>query len=797
MQFGHFDDQNKEYVIDRPDTPRSWSNYLGDTEYGAIITNNAGGYSFFQSAAQGRFMRMRFNSIPMDQPGRYLYLRDQESDDFWSSSWQPVGKSLKEYKTECRHGTAYSRINSEYNQIKSEALYFVPLGRHFEIWKYKITNQGDRKRSLRLFTFVEYANHWHIWNDFINLQYSQSILNMKVIDGIIDHGINVLLPDEDEEGGGDDKNHHTFLGVAGAEISGYDTDREIFLGRYGSYHNPEVIVNGECTNSLAVADNGCGVLQIDVELAPGESKELAVIMGIGKAVKEGKAAIQEFSDLNKIDSEFEKLKGYWHHRLEGMTVQTPDHEFDSMTNMWTPFNCLMTYSWSRAASLVYSGERDGLGYRDTVQDMLGVLHTIPEEAGERLELMITGQVASGGAMPVVKPFDHHPGKEIPPEKEAFRSDDCMWLFYTIPAYVKETGNLDFYTKVLPYADEGEDTILGHMKRAIEFSMHHSGAHGLPCGLYADWNDCLELGHEGETVFVALQLRYAFKIYIEICKKLQISKEIEWAESHLKVLDENLEAHAWTGEWYLRAFKDDGTKFGTQNDEEGAIWLNPQSWAVLSEHATPVRSEKIMDQVHEKLATKHGIMILDPPYEKADHHVVKAVLFNPGMKENAAIFCHTQGWAIIAETLLGRGDRAYQYYRSFMPAAYNEKAEVREIEPYVYCQYTHSKHSPRSGASRLPWLSGTASWSYFTATQYIMGIQPDYEGLVIDPCVPSEWTSFEATRRFRGKTIHVEFDNPKSVQKGIQAMTLNGKSIEGNFIPVDQLQDENKLKVTMG
>lgn len=797
MQYGHFDDDNKEYVIDRPDTPKSWSNYLGSTEYGAIITNNAGGYSFFHSAAQGRFMRMRFNAIPMDQPGRYFYLHDRDRRDFWSASWQPVGKPLDQYKAICRHGTAYTIIESVYDKIKTETTYFVPLGRYFECWILKVTNQDKMKRRLRVFTFVEYANNWNLWQDFVNLQYTQHILKMNVLENMIDHGINVLLPDGTGDFQNHDGNRHTFLGVIGADVTGYDTDRDIFLGNYRSYHNPEVVEKGQCTNSLSVGDNGCGVLQMDIDLEPGQSNELAVLMGIGKAAVEGKKVLGELQNLDRLHQEFSKVKDYWHSRLQGMTVETPDAEFNSMTNMWSPFNCLMTYAWSRAASLVYSGERDGLGYRDTVQDLLGVFHTIPEEAGERLELMITGQVSTGGAMPVVKPFAHNPGQEKPPKEEEYRSDDCMWLFNSVPAYVKETGNIAFFEKVLPYADKGEATVLGHLKRAIEFNLERSGAHGLPCGLYADWNDCLELGHHGETVFVAFQVRYALKTYIEICELLNKSGEKKWAQEQLKILDENLNKHAWDGEWFIRAYRYDGMKFGSKENDEGSLWLNPQSWSVLSGHASPEQAKMVMKAVRERLATEYGIIIVDPPYEKTDHRVVKAPLFNKGMKENASIFSHTQGWAIIAETMLGNGDQAFKYYRAFMPAAYNTKAEIRQIEPYVNCQFTHSKYSPRFGASRLPWLSGSAAWSYYAATQYMLGIQPDYYGLRIDPCIPSSWRGFSVTRRFRKKTFNIKVQNYSGRKKGVKKIIINGSTIVGNLIPLDKMKDNNEVMVEMG
>jgi cellobiose phosphorylase len=797
MQFGYFDDINKEYVITRPNTPKSWSNYLGSTEYGAIITNNAGGYSFYKSSAMGRFTRLRFNAVPLDQPGRYIYLRDDDSRDYWSASWQPVGKPLDRYKSECRHGSAYTIITSEYDGIRSETTYFVPLEKTFECWRVKLTNLSGKPRRLSAFTYVEYAGNWDAWNDLINLQYTQHTVKMAVEENIIDHGTNVNIPNMPDNFAEKDQGRHTFLALTGAEVVGYDTDREAFLGSYRGYGNPVVVEQGQCTNSLAVGDNGCGTLQARITLAPGETREFLVLMGIGRAGVEGKAAVAEFGSAAKVSEELDKLKSYWHERIAGLTVETPDAELNSTLNMWGPFNCLITYAWSRAASLIYAGERDGLGFRDTVQDMLGVMHTIADEAGQRLELMITGQVSSGGAMPVVRQFDHHPGHETAPREEEYRSDDCLWLFNAIPAYVKETGDLDFYNKVLPYADHGEDTVLGHMKRAIQFNLERSGAHGLPCGLSADWNDCIRLGQKGESIFVAFQLRYALAIYQEICQLLTITAEEEWAKEELAKLDRSLEQDAWDGEWYLRAYRADGFKFGAKDSAEGKIFLNPQSWALISGHATGERAERTMQSVQERLATEFGLMICDPPYIDTDFHVMRAALFNAGLKENASIFTHTQGWAVIAETLLGHGDRAYEYFRNYLPAAYNSRAEVRQIEPYVYCQFTHSKFSPRFGASRVPWLSGSAAWSFFAATQYLLGVQPQYDGLLIDPCIPAAWKGFKMTRVFRGRKLAIAVSNPAGVQKGVKKLLLNGKLLDGNLIPVEKLLAENQVEVEMG
>lgn len=797
MQYGYFDDAAKEYVITRPDTPKSWSNYLGSTEYGAIVTNNAGGYSFYTSGAQGRFVRLRFNAVPMDQPGRYIYLRDMDTGDFWSASWQPVGKPLDAYKCVCRHGCAYTVIASDYDGIHAETTYFVPLGALYEVWQVRLVNTGKTVRRLKAFSYVEYAGNWSSANDLVNLQYSQHIVSMSVADGIIDHGTNVAIPANPDDFEDADQGRHSFLALVGAPVTGFDTDRAAFLGPYGSYARPAAVVAGATGGSLAAGDNGCGVLETALELAPGETKTFLFLMGVGRADREGREAAAAFVASDKAEEELGRLKSFWHARIAGIEAKTPDPAFNSMLAMWGPFNAQMTFAWSRAASLIYAGERDGLGYRDTVQDMLGVLHAIPEEAGRRLELMLTGQVSTGGAMPVVKPFAHRPGAEMPPREEEYRSDDSLWLFVSVPEYVKETGDLGFFRKVLPYADHGEDSVLGHLKRAIAFSLARVGAHGLPCGLSADWNDCIRMGSKGETVFVAFQLRYALQVYAEICRRLSETAEAVWAEERLDAFDAVLTKWTWDGEWYVRAFGADASKFGSRECPEGQIFLNVQSWAILCGHAEPERARRAMEAVASRLATEYGLMICDPPFVKTDYTIMRAALFNPGMKENASIFTHTQFWAVMAETMLGHGNRAWTYYRATLPSAWNDRAEVREIEPYVYCQYTHSKYSPRFGASRVPWLSGSAAWSYYAATHYILGVRPEYDGVRFDPCIPAVWDGFTVCRRFRGADLHVEVRNPDHVQKGVRRFVVNGTCRNGNFLPASEITGETHIVVEMG
>jgi cellobiose phosphorylase len=797
MNYGYFDDEAKEYVITRPDTPQSWSNYLGSTEYGAIITNNAGGYGFYRSGARGRFLRLRFNSVPMDQPGRYFYLRDRDSGDTWSASWQPVGKPLYQYQSTCRHGTAYTVIESRYAGIASEATYFVPLGQTFEYWRLRLINESDRPREISLFTFCEFTNQWDTFQDRVNLQYSLFIVRGEPVDGLLRIAIQDNLTPESEGFFIHDIARHTWMALVGSPLDGYDTSREAFLGPYRSYHNPLVVEQGRCTNSNVYGDNACGVLQTNLTLHPGGSRELLVMLGIGDARSTGRRAVAEYGSLERAAVELQELKDNWHAKLGSLVVETPDKALNHTINVWGLYNSLITFAWSRAASLVYNGERDGLGFRDSVQDILGVTAAIPEEARARLELMLTGQLSNGGAMPVIRPFEHRPGHEAPPAPEEYRSDDCLWFFNAVPAYVGETGDLGFYNKVLPYADRGQATVFGHLRRALEFNLERTGKHGLPCGLSADWNDCLKLGYYGESLFVAFQVRLGLTIYARIAEQLDKPEEAAWALAQRESLDASIQACAWDGEWFIWAIGEDGTVYGTKEYEEGQVYLNTQLWAVISGAATPEQASRCMATVQERLATPYGLMLAAPPFVKMPIDVMRAVVFNPGIKENAGIFNHTQGWGVMAQCMLGNGDRAYEYYTASMPAAYNDRAELRQSEPYVQGQTTYSVFSPRPGNTRTSWLTGAAAWAYYSATQYILGLRPELDGLRIDPCIPSTWDRFKATRRFRGSTIEIEVQNPDGVCRGVKTLTLNGRALGDTLLPADRLADHNRVEVVLG
>jgi cellobiose phosphorylase len=727
----------------------------------------------------------------MDQPGRYFYLRDRENGDYWSASWQPVGKSLDEYRAICRHGMAYTVIESQYRDIRTQATYFVPLGQRFEYWRLKVTNENDQPRQLSIFTFCEFTNQWITEQDQVNLQYSTFIVKGSRTG---ENLLRIAIHDNLRHSQGSDTPMHCWMGLVGAPLNGYDTSREAFLGTYGGYHNPQVLVKGGCTNSNAYGDNACGVMQVDLSLTPGESQEVLVLLGVGAAETVGLGTMAEFGSLERSETELHKLQDSWQARLGSLTVETPDPELDSSLNVWGLYNCLITFVWSRAASLTYNGERDGLGFRDSVQDLLGVITAIPAEAQDRLELMLTGQLSNGGAIPVIRPFEHAPGQESPPPQEEYRSDDCLWFFNAVPAFVAESGQEDFYHKVLPYADEGEGTVLDHLRRALQFNLDRVGAHGLPCGLSADWNDCLRLGYYGESLFVAFQLRLGLTVYAEVNERFGDLKERDWALAARAQLDAAIQKHGWDGEWFIWAITEDGTVYGTKDYKEGQVYLNTQLWAVISGAASEVQAVRCLQTVYEKLATPYGLMLCAPPFERTAVDVMRAVVFNPGIKENAGIFNHTQGWGVMAECFQGNGERAYEYLRASMPAAYNDRVEIRQLEPYVQGQTTYSTFSPRPGNTRVAWLTGAAAWWYYAATQYVLGIRPELDGLRIDPCIPAAWDGFKVVRRYRGNMVRLDVRNPQGVGRGVRSLRLNGVHLVGNLLPADLLEEENEVVV---
>ncbi len=798
--YGHFDSTQREYVITRPDTPRAWSNYLGSRRYGGIITTGAGGYSFTRSPAEGRILRHRYNSVPMDLPGRQFYLRDLDSADFWSAAWQATAKPLDRYKTETRFGPGYATITSDYAGIRAESTYFIPLDAEFEYWRLRVTNTGSTPRRLRSFAFCEFTTEWNLVNDTLNLQYTQYIgrAAFDPATGFIAASSCGSLPEDAGNFANRDQSRHWWMTQRVAPVTGHDCDRDAFIGPYGGFHAPAAVVAGACTGSQGYSDNTCGALQADLTLAPGESADVLILLGIGQSTTSGARVVADHGTLAACDRELARLKAHWHGLLDGCRVQTPDAAFDHMANTWGAYNALMTFEWSRSCSLVYTGDqRDGYGFRDTVQDCLGVTHLLPGEVRSRLLLMLSAQDATGGAQPEVRPWSHAPGQMKPTPASHYRSDDCLWFFNAIPAYVAESGDTAFYDEVVPFADTGSATVFGHLRRALEFNLERSGANGLPCGLAADWNDCLKLGYRGESLFVAFQLRLGLDLYAKLADEKHLPAEATWAREKLAALDAALQRIAWDGAWFRWAIAEDGTIFGTKDYAEGQVYLNTQAWAILSGAATAEQAGTALRTVRERLASEWGVAMCAPPFVNTPVEVMRAVLFNPGNKENGGIFSHTQSWAVLAEIAAGDGDRAYEYYRAFLPAAQNDRADRREIEPYVHCQSTHSQFSKKLGVSRVPWLSGTASWAHFTALNHILGIQPTTTGLRIDPCIPKAWPGFTVTRRFRGLTLHLEVKNPRGVNRGVTRLVIDGEVIDGNTAPIACLHDGAKILAELG
>lgn len=798
MKYGYFDLSNKEYVIEKPNTPAPWVNYLGSPEYGAIISNNAAGYSFVKSGANGRITRYRFNS-EMALPGRYIYFHDLDVNDYWSATWQPVGKPLDKFKTICRHGTGYTVIDTEYSNINSETTYYVPNGKTYEIWRCKVTNKDTKPRKLSMFGFIEFTNEDNYEQDQVNLQYSLFISRTSFEGNRIIEHIN-----ENEKKDATGSNHkERFFGMVGAEVSSYNGSLKSFIGEYRTYSNPIAVENGKCDNELNFNSNCCGALQAYIDLAPGETKEIIYILGKANTA-ESAVILDEYKTAGIVDKEIDELKKFWHTRLDNFSVETPSEEFNNMINVWNAYQCFITFIWSRAASLIYCGLRNGYGYRDTVQDIQGIIHLDPDMALEKIRFMLSAQVDNGAGLPLVK-FDHNAGFEDTPDDASYvkatghpsyRADDALWLFPTIVKYIGESGNKDFLDEVIVFANGGEGTVYEHLKRAIQFSLNNMGDHNMPAGLHADWNDCLRLGKKGESTFVAFQLYYAMTIIKDMAQEKGDTEYVKFITDAQNNLSAALEK-CWDEDRYIRGIREDGVIVGAKKDPEANMWLNPQSWSVISGFADKEKGETAMDSVYRILNTKYGAKLLDPPY--ADHFFDGALMhiFNADTKENGGIFSQSQGWTILAEALLGHGNRAFEYFMETSPASMNDKAEIRVIEPYAHGQFVESKASPYEGRAHVHWLTGTASTVMVGCVEGILGMRPNADGLVIDPSIPSEWDSIKINKVFRGKKLSIVINNPDKVESGVKSISLNGNVTESNFIAAKDLKDTNEVIVTLG
>ncbi len=803
MKYGNFDDTNREYVIDRPDTPAPWVNYLGSPEYGAIISNNAGGYSFARSGANGRILRYIFNSF--DQPGRYIYIRDDDSRDYWSASWQPVGKDLNNYKSKCCHGMGYTRMTAGYDGISSEALYYVPLGKSYEVWGLTVTNDSAHVRNLTLSGYAEFTNHGNYEQDQVNLQYSLFITRTlfkqnQIIQQI--HGNLDALPEDETV---DEKNvTERFFGLAGASVSSYCGDREQFLGRYHGYGNPQGILSGDLGNMTSYNENSCGALSCSITLAPGETKTIAFLLGTG-GFTESSVLLDGYADPEEmIKQELQELKKYWYEKFDHLKVNTPSSEFNTMINTWNAYNCFMTFIWSRAASFIYCGLRNGYGYRDTVQDIQGIIHLAPEMAAEKIRFMLSAQVSNGGGLPLVK-FTHNPGHEDTPDDAsyrqdtghpAYRADDALWLFPTVYKYIAETGNLEFLNETIPFADKEKASVYEHLKRAVAFSLAHLGPHGMPAGLYADWNDCLRLGADGESSFVAMQFYYAMTVLKQFAKYMNDAEYVKYLEEKQEETGAAIQKLCWDQDRFIRGYTEAGERIGAAGDPEANLWLNPQSWAVISGLAGAEQAETALANVYEQLNTEYGALLMNPPYHTDAFDGALAVIYNQGTKENSGIFSQSQGWLVLAEALCGHGERAFTYFMENAPAAWNDQAELRRLEPYCYGQFTEGNASEHQGRSHVHWLTGTASTMMVGCVEGILGLRPDLNGITLSPAIPKDWTCLEIEKDFRGKHLHILIENPYGREAGCEKLMLNGNEMTSNYIPASFLTDTNEIRLIL-
>lgn len=803
MRYGHFDDEHREYVIERPDTPMPWANYLGSPEYGALISNNAGGYSFAQSGANGRILRYVFNQF--DQPGRYIYIRDNASGDYWSASWQPVGKSLDRYHCECRHGLGYSRFISEYDEVRSEAVYYVPEGKTHEVWEVSVSNESSSAKDLTLTGYAEFTNHGNYEQDQVNLQYSLFISRTLFEDGYLKHVIHGNLDARQKDESADSNAmKERFFALTGAEVSSYCGDKAAFLGPYRSYANPAGVENGDLGGVDNYNGNACGAISSVVHLEPGETRTIAFILGEHDS-PESKAIVAGYSDPDSACAkELEELHDLWENRLCALRVETPCPEFDTMINTWNAYNCYMTFIWSRAASFIYCGLRNGYGYRDTVQDIQGIIHLAPDMAADKIRFMLSAQVDHGAGLPLVK-FTHNAGHEDTPEDDsyvretghpAYRADDALWLFPTVYKYIAETGNIDFLREVIPFANKDEGTVYEHLKRAIRFSKEHLGPHGMPAGLFADWNDCLRLGAMGESVFVALQYYYALTVIGKFASALGDNDYLKELAKEQEKIGGIINKYCWNEDRYIRGITEKGELIGERSAREANMWLNPQSWGVISGHADSRQAALAMDNVYNRLNTDFGAVLMDPSFHKDAFEGALAVGYNAGVKENAGIFSQSQGWLILAEALLGHGDRAFKYFAENAPSMQNDIADIRGIEPYCYGQFTEGKESPHHGRSHVHWLTGTASTVMVGCVEGILGMRPDIGGINIAPSIPKEWKTVRIEKIFRGRKLNILIQNPDGRESGLASMTVNGQPVDGSYVSEEMLTDSTDIVLNM-
>ncbi len=781
MKYGYFDDENREYVIIRPDTPLPWINYLGVNEYCALLSNTGGGYSFYKDAAHRRILRYRYNNVPSDRPGRYIYIRDNIKKDYWSATWQPINKDLKKYKYECRVGLSYSKIKAEYLNIESETTYFVPLNATYEIWRIKLKNKSKKLRKLSLFTYVEFCL-WDAQNDMTDFQYNLNIGRTEFKNNAIYHLTLYNM-------------HQSYFSYfwSNVKVKSYDGLRQVFTGNYRGEANPVAVERGKCSNSLAVGWAPFAGLHIDCSLKAGQEKEVVFILGYCEKMGEETKIFEKYKRAGEIDREFENLKKYWDNNLSKFQAETPDEAVNSFVNIWNQYQCMTTFNWSRSASYYEAGGERGMGFRDSNQDTLGFVHMIPEKVKQRLIDLASVQFPEGRTMHQYSPLTKKGNKEG-------YGDDHLWLILAVHNYIKETGDINFLNEIVHYNDGSKGKMYEHLQKAIDYSWNNTGYHGLVKAENADWNDCLNLKGPkkmGVSVMISEQFVQAANLLAELAERsgrvLEVEKYREMANEMKKRINEN----AWDGEWYLRAFDDDGVPVGSSKNEEGKIWLETQVWALISGVAEGERAIKCADSIKKYLYTKYGIVLFYPAFSKYSEKLGYVSVFPKGLKENAAIFCHTNPWAMVGEAINGRGDNAFLYYKTILPYEANKIANIHWTEPYVYSQMIAGKEHKDFGQAKNSWLTGTAAWNFVAISQYILGIRPQFDGLLIDPAIPKKWKQFKVKRVFRGIIYNIVVKNPDGVNKGVKKVFVDGKEIKGNLIPIFKDKKECNVEVIMG
>ncbi len=811
MKYGYFDDLAREYVITNPRTPWPWINYLGNKDFFSLISNSAGGYSFYKDAKFRRLTRYRYNGVPMDAGGRYFYIKD--GDTVWNPGWKPTKTPLDFY--ECRHGMNYTVITGMKNGLEARVLFFVPLDTHAEIAKVTLTNKSDRPKTFTLFSFME----WCLWNaatDMENFQRNFSTGEVEIDGSTIYHKTEYK----------ERRNHYAFYTV-NSPVDGFDTDRETFLGLYNGFDEPEAVLDGKSRNSVAHGWSPIASHSIEITLAPGESRDLVFMLGYveneqdkkweSKGVinkEKARGMMARFDTPAKVDKAFDELRRYWDNLLDRFTVKSGDERLDRMVNIWNQYQCMITFCFSRSASFFESGIGRGMGFRDSNQDLVGFVHQIPERARERIIDIASTQFPDGGCYHQYQPLTKRGNNDI----GGGFNDDPMWLIFGTIAYIKETGDMSILDEPVPFDNQpgSEVPLMQHLRVSFDHVVDNLGPHGLPLIGRADWNDCLNLncfsndpnesfqttenkteGSRAESLMIAGQFVIYGEEYVKLCRHLGMNEEADRAQKHVDEMIEAVKRDGWDGQWFLRAYDFYGNKVGSEENKEGKIFIESQGWCTMAGIGLEEGLvEKALDSVKERLDCEHGIVLNNPAFTEYVMEYGEISTYPAGYKENAGIFAHNNPWVIIGETVLGRGDRAWEYYRKICPAYLEDKSDLHKVEPYVYCQMTAGKDAARPGEAKNSWLTGTAAWNWYAITQFILGVQPSYDGLVINPCIPADWKGYEVNRRFRGADYKITVSNPSGLSKGVKSITLNGNKIEGNLVPMQPAGSTNVVEVTL-